>query len=116
MVTREQIASGLVAFLTNEVLPKITDKPLRIAVDTLQALLRLRPELIDKVIDNPLFKTAKGYDIDTMGKALKDSLAKNGPLTLTIPSVPFVSPVEKDLTFNGDDIDALCKYIKGGNA
>ncbi len=113
MVTHEQLIDGVTKFVTNDVLSKIDDKALRIIIDTALALLKRKPEMIDKYVNNALFKTDKGYDIDTMVQVIKESLNKNGAFPIVIPAVPFISPTEKILSFCADDVDALSRYIKG---
>ena len=66
MVTREQILSGIEKFVVNDVISKIQDRALCIVLDTALGFLKRRPELIGKWIDNPLFKTDGGYDVDTI--------------------------------------------------
>ena len=113
MVTREQIISGIDKFVVNDVLSKVQDKALQIIIDTTLAVLKRRPELIDKYINNNLFKTDKGYDIDMMVEIAKTSLNKLGAFPVVFPSIPFISPTEKILSFSADDVDTLVNYIKG---
>ena len=114
MVTREQILSGVEKFIVNDVISKIQDRALCIVLDTALGFLKRRPEMLDKWIDNPLFKTADGYDVDMMAEIVKSSLSKLGAFPVVIPAIPWVSPTEKVLSFSADDIDALVAYIKGG--
>ena len=113
MVTREQIISGIEKFVVNDVISKVQDKALQIIIDTTLAVLKRRPELIDKYINNSLFKTDKGYDIDMMVELIKSSLNKLGAFPVVFPAIPFISPTEKILSFSADDIDTLASYIKG---
>lgn len=113
MVTREQIISGIEKFVVNDVISKVQDKALQIIIDTTLAVLKRKPELIDKYINNSLFKTDKGYDIDTMVEITKSSLNKLGAFPVVFPAIPFISPTEKILSFSADDVDTLANYIKG---
>ena len=112
-MTREQILSGLEKYVVNDVISKIQDKALCIILDTALALLKRKPELLDKYLNTPLFKTDNGYDVDMMAETVKGSLKKLGAFPVVIPAIPFVSPTEKILSFSADDIDNLVAYIKG---
>ena len=114
MVTREQILSGMEKFVVNDVISKIQDRALCIVLDTALGFLKRRPELIGKWIDNPLFKTDGGYDVDTIADVAKGRNKKLGAFPVVFPAVPLISPAEKILSFSADDIDALVAYIKGG--
>ena len=114
MVTREQILSGLEKFVVNDVISKIQDRALCIVLDTMLGLLERRPEMLDKLIDNPVFKVEGGYDVDTIADVVKGSIKKLGAFPVVFPAVPLISPAEKILSFSADDIDALVAYIKGG--
>lgn len=113
MVTREQILNGIEQFAVNDVISKVQDKALCIILDTALGLLKRRPELLDKYINTPLFKTDKGYDVDTMAEVVKSSLNKLGAFPVVFPAIPLISPTEKILSFSADDIDTLVNYIKG---
>ena len=113
MVTREQILSGIEHFVVNDVISKVQDKALQIIIDTALAIMKRRPELLDKYINNSLFKTDKGYDIDMMVEVTKSSINKLGAFPVVFPAIPFISPNEKILSFSADDIDTLANYIKG---
>ena len=53
------------------------------------------------------------YDLDMFEKALNQSMTQFGELELTIPGIPFLSPKEKVLKFNQNDIAQLKAYIGG---
>ena len=78
MVTREQILSGVEKFVVNDVISKIQDRALCIILDTALGLLKRRPEMLDKLIDNPVFKVEGGYDVDTITDVAKESIKKLG--------------------------------------
>ena len=93
-------------------LNKITDKPFKMAVAAAINLMELRPEVLDKLLENPLFKSPDGmYDIDTIEMVLTRAMDDYGDLPIKIPGIPFVSPAEKEFRFNADDIRKLRRYI-----
>ena len=94
------------------------DKPFQMTITTLVALLEMNPSIADPLLNNPMIATIMNvkdgyYDLDMFDKALNQSMTQFGELELTIPGIPFLSPKEKVLKFNQNDIAQLKSYIEG---
>ena len=118
--TRSQVLNGLAEFVQREVLPTITDIPIKLVVGTLLYRLRNIPDSFNALIfDNPavrlfIVEAEDGIDVDATLNGLASSLQSYGNLVLTIPSIPLVSKQEHTMSFSGQDIDKLKQYITGG--
>lgn len=114
-VNRNQIVSGIEAFVRNDVMSKITDRALNIVIETALVLLKRRPEKLDPFLNNDIFHEKNGeYDLDDIAEVIQGVLSRQGAFPIVIPAIPFISPTEKTLSFSADDIAVLKKYIEGG--
>ena len=94
------------------------DKPFQMTITTLVAMLEMNPSIADPLLNNPMIATIMNvkdgyYDLDMFEKALNQSMTQFGELELTIPGIPFLSPKEKVLKVNQNDIAQLKAYIGG---
>ena len=118
-VTKNQIIQGVVRYAKGEVIPKMAgDKPFQMTITTIVAMLEMNPSIADPLLNNPMIATIMNvkdgyYDLDMFEKALNQSMTQFGELELTIPGIPFLSPKEKVLKFNQNDIAQLKSYIGG---
>lgn len=113
-VSKGQLVSGLTRFGRNEVLNKITDKPFKMALAAGINLLELRPDVADKLLENPLFKASSGmYDLDLMEAVISKTMDEYGDLPVMIPGIPLLSPTPKELRFTAEDVHKLKGYILG---
>lgn len=116
-VTKEQIARGLSKFIQNDVAPNISDKATQIALEIAAAAVMTNTKLLDSFLDNAFFamlaKTETGYNLSTLKQSAMAAMNKVGNLTITIPGIKFISPDEKILQFNGEDVKRLVETIEG---
>lgn len=116
-VTREQIAQGVVKFINSNVINHVDDKATKLLLGMAAAAVEIKPQIIDSVLDNPMLslfiKTENGYDLSAIEKAAASAMDKYGNLTIYIPPIPFISPSEKTLTFNADDVRKLRASVEG---
>lgn len=121
-VTKQQIINGLVKYMNEEVIDKIIDKPLKIAIATGIAILQTNPDIANKFLDDDMASMVLGkkddgtYDVSTILGTLKSSIDKYGDFPVKIPAIKFISPTEKELYFSGKDIEKLKECITGGNS
>lgn len=124
-VNKQQIINGFVKYMNEEVIEKITDKPLKIAIATGVAMLQANPNLANKILDDDMVSmvlnkkvdgTSETYEIDAILRTLKTSIDRYGDFPVKIPAIKFISPTEKELQFSGRDIERLKECIIGSNA
>ena len=118
-VTLQQIAEGAAAYAENEILPKMKDdKTAQIMLSVGINALRANPGYLDKIVNKGVMQTlldpdeAGTYEIDGLYHAVKDSLDKYGAYPVVLPPIPILSPTEKTMKFDAEDIEALRKYIE----
>ena len=111
-VNRNQIVAGIDKFIRADVMSKIPDRSLLIALEMGLTWLKRYPERIDSYLK--FCETNGEYDIDEIIEIAQAALKKHGAFPVTIPAVPFISPAEKILSFSADDVATLKQYIEGG--
>lgn len=111
-VSREQLVSGATKFAKNEIINKVTDKNFKMVISMLVNLLEVKPELADEFL-KPMANENGMYDIDLLETVLCKTLDEYGDFPVIIPAIKFISPTEKELRFNSDDVRRLRKYIMG---
>lgn len=118
-ITKQQIVNGIIKYINEEVINKITDKPLKIAIAVGVSMIDKKPEAINGFFENDrissiLNKKDDGtYDIGEITEAIENTLAQYGDFPVTIPAIKFISPTEKTLNFSAFDIRRLREYIEG---
>lgn len=118
-VTKEQIVNGTIKYIHEEVINKITDKPLKIALAIGVSVIDKKPEIVDEFFDNDkvekIFnKRVDGtYDIGEITDVVEKTLAQYGDFPIKIPAIKFISPTEKELSFSTSDVRKLREYIEG---
>lgn len=120
-VTKQQIVNGLVRYAKNEIIEKISDKPLKIIIATAVSMAEAKPEIVNSIFENPIISSILDekdgmYNLDTIGSALENAMREYGDFPINIPAIKFISPAEKQLTFNIEDINKLKQYVSGGIA
>lgn len=117
--TRSQILCGVAEYIQRDVIPSITDVPLKLVLGTLAYQMRNVPDTFNaRIFDNPavkmlLVESGDSIDVDASLNGVVSSLQQYGGLTLTIPSIPLISKMEHTMTFNAQDIDRIKQYIGG---
>lgn len=115
MVSKEQIKTGLIKFLEEEVIPVVEDKNLQIILALGSEVVKANDSFLDNILKNQMITALFPYSEgkwDTKGfKLLKDTLSKYGGLTVTVPAISFISPEEKQLKFNVKDIEKIESLI-----
>lgn len=118
-VTKQQIVNGTIRYINEEVINKITDKPLKIALAVGVSMIDKKPEIVNAVFDNNKVtkilnkKNDNTYDIGEIMEIIEKTLAQYGDFPITIPAIKFISPMEKTLNFSTFDIRRLREYIEG---
>lgn len=113
MITREQLASGIIRYIDTEIIPALPTAS-KWGVGTLVILAKGKYEdLIANAINMPIVK-ALGVvdengliDIDALANALRQSAGKYGNLQIEIP-------FGGTLSFTAEDVDRLKMRITGG--
>ena len=116
MVSKNQIINGLIRYVKNEVIDKITDRPLKMVLATGVSMLETNPSIADPVFKSSFISGLEkdgAYDIDGICEIIEKTMKEYGDFPITIPSIKFISPTEKELSFNTEDIRKLKKYIGG---
>lgn len=117
MVSKEQISSGISEFLRKEVISQITDRSFKSIMSVITGIIEAKPELLEDLLNNSIVSAVldkdedDNYNVDDVIDIIENSIVDNGPFVITIPGIKFISPDEKQLTFNADDFEKLKKYI-----
>lgn len=117
--TRANVLRGIADYIEREMIPTITDIPIKIAVGALNYRLRNIPDSFNPLFEKPavrmlLAESADGLiDVDATLNGVIGSLQSYGNLVLTIPPIPLISKQEYTLTFTSQDVDKLKQYIGG---
>lgn len=117
-VSKQQLVNGVVKFGKMDVLPKITDKTFKLILATGIAMLENNTDIADSLLKNDMISAILGeddglYEIDDLKEALMDAMKEYGDLKIKIPGIKFISPDDKELSFNVQDISRLSEYIGG---
>lgn len=116
MVTKNQIINGVIKYAKTEIIDKITDKPLKMVLATGLSMLEVNPSIADPVFKNSFISGLEKdgtYDIDGICDIIEKTMMEYGDFQIIIPSIKFISPTEKELSFNAEDVKKLKKYIGG---
>lgn len=111
-VSRGQLVSGATRFAKNEVIGKIPDKSFKMVLSMLIDLLEAKPELADSFL-KPMANERGMYDMDLLEHLLVRTMDEYGDFPIIIPAIKFISPQEKELRFNSDDVRKLREYVGG---
>jgi hypothetical protein len=117
-VSKNQMISGISRFGKEEIVNKIPDKGIKMAVAVALATLKKKPEILDTLLDSKLggiivTKDEDGYDVDFICDVIAEAMEEYGSFEVDIPSVPLIAPKETSLTFSSGDIRKLHDYIVG---
>ena len=111
-VSRGQLVSGATKFAKNEIINKVTDKNFKMVMSMLVNLIEVKPELADEFL-KPMANANGMYDIDLLETVLCKTMDEYGDFPIVIPAIKFISPTEKELRFNSDDVRKLRDYVMG---
>lgn len=119
--TKQEIVTGIVRYAKNEIINKISDKPLKIIIATAVSMLETNPDIANNIFANPIVSSLLNendglYNIDAFETAIETAIREYGDFPVQIPAIKFISPTEKQLTFTVSDISKLKEYINGGAA
>lgn len=120
-VTKEHIVNGITSYAELEVIPQIEDKSTRIIASVAVKAIKANNSLLDSVFSSPMLKEilhedANGtYEIGEIFRYLEESVKEFGPFPVIIPPIPFISPDEKLLSFNENDVSNIKRYIERSN-
>ena len=118
-VTRNQIVNGLVAYIQQEILPKMEDdRALKILFSVAVNAIKANDKLIDKYLSNDIVKAlidddgSGNYDIERLMDWLRTSVEEYGAFPVIVPPIPLVSPREITLRLGPSDIIAIQRQIE----
>lgn len=119
-INSEQLVNGLMKYLNAEIIPHVSDTFTKLLLKTLvissQANAPAYTKTVDSMVSNPfiaeLLKVEDGLlDIEGFIDALRQAVNEVGELAVKIPPIKFISPEEKTLRFNSEDISKLKQYL-----
>lgn len=116
MVTKKQIAHGLVKFIENDLIPNVGDRNMKFVLAMAKDSLKENNDLVIHFLHSPMISTliteSDGeYDISQFSSILKSVLEEYQTYPVTIPKIPLFSPTEKTIKITADDVDKLLKYV-----
>ena len=118
-VTRNQIVNGLVAYIQQEIMPKMDDdRALKILFSVAVNAIKANDKLIDKYLSNDIVKalidddSSGNYDIERLMDWIRTSVEEYGAFPVIVPPIPLVSPREITLRLGPSDIIAIQRQIE----
>lgn len=119
-INSEQLVNGLMKYLNAEIIPHVSDTFTKLLLKTLvissQANAPAYTKTVDSMVSGPfiseLLKVENGLlDVEGFIDALRQAVNEVGELVVKIPPVKLISPEEKTLRFNAEDISKLKQYL-----
>ena len=119
-INSEQLVNGLMKYLNAEIIPHVSDTFTKLLLKTLvissQANAPAYTRTVDSMVSGPfiseLLKVEDGLlDVEGFIDALRQAVNEVGELVVKIPPVKLISPEEKTLRFNAEDISKLKQYL-----
>lgn len=115
MATLNDLQSGIVRYVDNELMPKLPQSGLeKIVVGTaLGLILKRNFSKIESFKDHPIVKLTGivddegNIDLDTLATEVKNNMPQTG--------ISVEAPMIGKMTFKSEDIDKLKQYIEGSN-
>ena len=118
-VTRNQIVNGLVAYIQQEIMPKMDDdRALKILFSVAVNAIKANDKLIDKYLDNDIVRAlidddgSGNYDVERLMDWIRTSVEEYGAFPVIVPPIPLVSPREITLRLGPSDIIAIQRQIE----
>ena len=119
-VTRNQIVNGIVAYIQQEIMPKMDDdKALKILFSVGVNAIKANDKLIDKYLGNDIVRAlidddgSGYYDIERLMDWIRTSVEEYGAFPVSVPPIPLISPREITLKLGPSDIIAIQRQIEG---
>ena len=119
-INSEQLVNGLMKYLNAEIIPHVSDTFTKLLLKTLvissQANAPAYTKTVDSMVSGPfiseLLKVEDGLlDVEGFIDALRQAVNEVGELVVKLPPVKLISPEEKTLRFNAEDISKLKQYL-----
>ena len=118
-VTRNQIVNGLVAYIQQEIMPKMDDdRALKILFSVAVNAIKANDKLIDKYLSNDIIRAlidddgSGNYDVERLMDWIRTSVEEYGAFPVIVPPIPLVSPREITLRLGPSDIIAIQRQIE----
>ena len=118
-VTRNQIVNGLVAYIQQEIMPKMDDdRALKILFSVAVNAIKANDKLIDKYLSNDIIRAmidddvSGNYDVERLMGWIRTSVDEYGAFPVIVPPIPLVSPREITLRLGPSDIIAIQRQIE----
>jgi hypothetical protein len=118
-VTRNQIVNGIIAYIQQEILPRMEeDRALKIVFSVAVNAVKANGKLIDKWLDNDIIRAlidndgSGTYNIESLMDWIGMSVEEYGAFPVTVPPIPLISPREITLKLNATDIAAIQRQIE----
>lgn len=116
MVTKKKLLTAVIKFVKNEVIPHISEKPLKMILSAALYTVDSKPDIIDPFLNNPvvaaILQGKNGeYDTYLIFGVLDSLVIEYGCIPVTIPPVKFITSTETTLTFYAADIEILKAYV-----
>ena len=118
-VTRNQIVNGLVAYIQQEIMPKMDDdRALKILFSVAVNAIKANDKLINKYLSNDIVRAlidddgSGNYDVERLMDWIRTSVEEYGAFPVIVPPIPLVSPREITLRLGPSDIIAIQRQIE----
>ena len=122
-VNKNQIINGIVAYIQQEIMPRMDDdRALKILFSVGVNAVKANDKLIDKWMGNDIIRTlidddgSGSYDIERLLDWIKMSVEEYGSFPVIVPPIPLISPREITLRLGPSDIAAIQRQIETAGA
>lgn len=116
MITKKELLTAIIKFIKNEVIPHISEKPLKIVLSAALYTVDSKPDIVEPVLNNSVVSAIlQGnngeYDTSLIFAVLDNLVKEYGGIPVTIPPIKFVTSTETTLTFYSGDVEKLKEYV-----
>lgn len=116
MVTKKKLLTAIIKFVKNEVIPHISEKPLKMVLSAAIYTVDSKPDIIDSFLNNPVVAAilqgdSGEYDTTLIFGVLDSLVTEYGGIPVTIPPIKFITSTETTLTFYAADVEILKAYV-----
>ena len=117
MVTKKKLVESLVKYISNDLLPEIEDKHLKLVLNITKYGLLENPCIIDNFIGNSVISAIlkedeEEYDVEQFISIFKKVLDECESYPIIIPKVPLLMADDKVIRITSNDLDRIIYYLQ----
>lgn len=115
MVTKKELADGVIKFISNDLMGDIDDRHLKFTLCMAKKALHENPDILDAFLDSPIIANViheqdGEYNVDTFARTLKNVLSEYDSYPIHIPAIPMFSK-DSVIRITAEDVDKILGYL-----